>query len=173
MFRLLLSPMEPMPREEQIRLITESTYRINSQLPDEVRMPIKADPVILFTISEATKKLDICTDVERFKEDMKTFHKEMRIILMVAEKAGVVRGRDFCENKQGTTDNAYCSALDRMVYHGILVMTSEPPEETIQLSSDRDSGNRRGASKCIIFGAALLCLALIVFAAILYLTMRG
>ncbi len=156
-------------REDQIRLISESVYRINSQLPDEIKMAILATPPFPFVISDEAKNLGICKDADEFKEDAKTFVTEIRVIFTTIEHKGLARGREFC-TKPSNEDDTYRSALDRMVYHGILIMSTETPDDTVDLYEFNrpTSCAEERVVKLTMAGTSILCVGIVVLTIIVY-----
>src|SRR6185369_252465 len=153
-----------MSKEEQLQLLVESNYQVNLQLPEEVKMIIMADPPMSFMISDATKSLGICQNGDEFRHDMERFRNEMRIIFTTIEHKGVTRGQEFCGAKT-EQDDIYRSALDRMVHHGILIMSTESPEQAASRIAAEEHRSGQGSfldypiSRFAMAGCGCVCLA--------------
>jgi hypothetical protein len=127
-----------MSTDEESRLVPETGFQINPLLPDKLRMFITASPPMIYTANDNTESCGICTDIEAFKSDFVAYRDELRIIFTTAERYKIIHKQDFQTRHAGPAneENAerYLAALDRMLYHKILVEITIPmPEETIQL----------------------------------------
>ena len=162
-----------MDKEDQVRLISDSVYRINPQLPSEIEMIILSVPPMTFVIPEEAIKLGICKDEKSFKEDIKTFAVEMRVIYTTVKHKSFTRGRDFCNNNSHQ-DDAYRSALDRMIAHGILNISTDEIEHEVSLAEDEevkctdDPMLKRLAACACFFIAGMVIIAFIVYFFIVY-----
>lgn len=162
---------ELIDREDQTRLISESVYSVNPLLPEEIKLIILAKPTAMVLISDQTKSLGICKNDDDFKEDMKQYLTEMRIIFTTTDYKGKTRGREFCSTDP-EKDDTYRIALERMVHHGILNTSLDPPEESVEIIEDTDDKNKRWFEnqkvKFTVSGAIFFLLALVIVAIIIH-----